>query len=471
MYIFKNSCKNLLRNKGRNIIIFLIALLTLTSVTLSASIHTLSDCSIQRYRDSFHVDATIDYDWEKLQKDFPPKVTVNEDGSIHEESSYELPEIGLEDYMRYASSEYVAKTNYSVSTQFASDRLTAVPDNLNENEELIVLDGMTLDELKKFFNVTTEAEVAENLGGPKALEQVMDMKNNCVGILQGYTELSLLDNFSNGENKLETGRFPEKDNECIVSSKYAEHNNLKIGDIIEISGSSKSDTDTIPLTISGIYSANRSEASAIEFGYEYGWVYTTFDTVINSGFHWIDVDTAVFELKDPDSAKLFETELHEKGLSEYRFLSYSDSSDEYVKNTQPLKNISRIAEIFTLCACVIGAGIILLISFIGIRERKYEIGVLRAIGMKKSHVSVGIIYETLIIMLLSFGIGITASSLLTKPIGTFLIGDLNGIGTTLSTYSVLLCAGMAFVLSIVSGLCAVLAVMRHEPMRILSERN
>lgn len=72
MYILKNAIKNLGRNKGRSFIVLLIALLTLTSVTLSFSVKTISDLAVTRYQDSFRVDATIDYDWEKAEKDFPP---------------------------------------------------------------------------------------------------------------------------------------------------------------------------------------------------------------------------------------------------------------------------------------------------------------------------------------------------------------------------------------------------------------
>lgn len=471
MYILKNALKNLWRNKGRNFIVFLIVLLTLTSVTLSSAIGALSKQSIWRYKDSFHVDAEIDFDWEKLEKDFPPKETVNEDGSITQESSFDVSAENLGDYLKYADSQYVRRTKYSVYTQFASDGLSKVPDNLNEDESFVDLNGMSIDELKKFFNVDTEAEVAEQLGGEDALWQVLDMKSNCVGTLQGYTDLSLVEEFSSGENKLKTGSFPEKMNECIVSSKYAEHNHLEIGDTIEISGASKSDTDTVSLTITGIYTASRNEASAVPLGDAYGYVYTTFDTIMNSGFHWIEVDKVVFELKDPDSARLFEEELHEKGLSRYKFLSCGDSSDEYVKNTEPLKRISHIADIFTLCAGMVGAAIILLISCISIRERKYEIGVLRAIGMKKSSVARGMLYETLMIMAVGVGISMPVCAVLTKPIALSLIGDLKGVSTALSPAAVWLNVGIAFILSVISGLCSVLAVMRHEPMKILSERN
>lgn len=473
MYIIKNALKNLGRNKGRSFIVLMIALLTLTSVTLSFSIKTISDHAIKSYQDSFCVDATLDYDWEKLEKDFPPKITKNGDGSITEESSYQLPEISLDDYLKYADSKYVKGAKYYATCNFACDTLTSVPNNTREGEEWVSLDGMTLDEIMAYFGVSSKEELFDSgaIDSEDRLQQILDSKRNLVGTLIGYTDLSIVDDFAGNANSLDSGRFPEKDNECIISSKYAEHNNLSIGDTILISGPSKSDTETMPLTITGIYTAHRAQASAETVGDFYGFVYTTFNTLKNSGFHYIWVGNAVYQLGSPEDAELFEEELHEKGLSKYYILSYSNSSDEYTKNTEPLRNICRIAEIFTLTASIIGASILLLVSFFNIRERKYEIGVLRAMGMKKTYVARGMVYETLIIMFISFVLSVLLGLVLTKPIAVALLGDLSGVNLMLSPTAILFSAIMAFLFSIISSLCSVFAVMRHEPMRILVERN
>lgn len=473
MYILKNAIKNLGRNKGRSFIVLLIALLTLTSVTLSFSVKTISDLAVTRYQDSFRVDATIDYDWEKAEKDFPPKTIENEDGSITQESTIDIPEISFEDYMKYADSQYVKGTKYYAACSFASDRLTAVLDNNREGEEWLRIDGMTLDEIMRHFKVSTKKELFDSgiIDNEDELQRILNSKRNLIGTLVGYTDLSVVDDFANNANKLKSGHFPEHDNECIVSSKYAEHNKLNIGDTFSVSGPDKSDTEDISLTITGIYDAHRLEASAVSLGDLYGYVYTTFNTLKNSGFHYIWVEKCVYQLGSLKEAGLFGKELHKKGLSKYRILSYSNSGKEYTKNTKPLKNISRIAEIFTLAASIVGAAILLLISFFNIRERKYEIGVLRAMGMKKSGVARGMVYETLIIMFIGFALSVLSGMALTKPVAAALLGDLTKINITLPPVALIFGAVMAFLFSILAGLCSVFAVMRHEPMQILTERN
>lgn len=473
MYILKNAVKNLGRNKGRNFMVLMIALLTLTSVILSFSIKTISNLAITRYQDSFHVDATFDYDWAKAEKDFPPREIQNADGSITQISIIDVPQISIEEYLKYADSQYVKGAEFYVACSFACDTLTPVPDNTFEGQEWIRMEGMTLDEILAHYNVSTKQELFDTgmIATEQELQQIMDSKRDLVGTLIGYTDLSIVDDFAGNANQLESGRFPEQDNECIVSSKYAEHNNLNIGDVIYISGPSKSDTETIPFTITGIYAAHRSQATAESLGLLYGNIYTTFNTLKNSGFHYIWVGKAVYQLGNPEEAELFEKEVYEKGLSKYYLVSYSNSSDEYRKSTEPLKNISRIAEIFTFAASIIGAAILLLISFFNIRERKYEIGVLRSMGMKKSGVARGMVYEMLIMMLISFAFSILLGLALNKPIAAALLGDLTGINTMLLPAAILFGAMMAFVFSVLAGLCSVFAVMRHEPMQILAERN
>lgn len=473
MYILKNAFKNLGRNYGRSVMVLMIAFFSLTLAILSFSMKTISDRGIRHYQDTFSVKATIDYDWEKLEKDYPPIVVENEDGSITQESSFALPQLRFDEYLDYADSDYVKRADYYAACSFASDTLTSVKDNSHKGEEYVSLEGMTLEEIMEYFHVTEKEELFKlgMIESEAEFQRLLDSKRDLVGSLIGYTDLSLVEAFANNANKLESGRFPTQDKECIVSSKYAQHNNLHIGDTISISGPSKSDTDTLSLTITGIYAAYRAEASAEAIGDVYGQVYTTFSTLKNSGFHYIWMGTVVYHLGNPKDAELFEKELYEKGLNPYYILSYSNSSDEYIKNTKPLNNISRIGGIFTKAASIMGTVILLLISVFHIRERTYEIGVLRAMGMKKKSVARGMVYETLILMSISFGFSVILGLVLTKPLAAALLKDFNGELSMLPPGAILFGAIMAFFFSVMAGLCAVFAVMLHEPMQILAERN
>lgn len=169
MYILKNAVKNFGRNKGRNFMVLMIALLTLTSVSLSFSIKTISNLAITRYQDSFHVDATFDYDWEKAEKDFPPREIQNSDGSITQISIIDVPQISIEEYLKYADSQYVKGADFYVACTFACDTLTPVPDNTYEGQEWIRMEGLSLEEILAHYNVSTKQELFDT--GMIATEQ------------------------------------------------------------------------------------------------------------------------------------------------------------------------------------------------------------------------------------------------------------------------------------------------------------
>lgn len=136
MYILKNALKNLVRNKGRNIAILMIAVITLTSVTLFFSIQMLSNLAIERYKDSFGVKAKIGFNWEKISKEHPPVQTIEEDGSISEVQNFEIPMPDAVEYERYADSQYLKQTLYHASCAVASDSLKPVKDNLRQGRRL-----------------------------------------------------------------------------------------------------------------------------------------------------------------------------------------------------------------------------------------------------------------------------------------------------------------------------------------------
>ncbi len=467
MYLLRNAWKNLARNKGRNIAILMIAALTLTAVTISFSIQTMSSLAIARYKENFGVQATLETNWEKVDKEHPPEQTVNEDGSVTMEQNFEVVMPDAEEYARYADSKYVRRTLYQASCAVYSDSLRQVDDNLQQGEEIVDLGGMDKKELMKFYGASTEAELEEMLGGKEELETVLDTKANAVGSLIGFTDLSLLDEFATQQRKLEQGAFPKNRNECIVSNVFAEKNDLGIGDVISVSGPSRSlDQEDVQLTIVGIYGDYFNEATAITFGTFYGDIFTTYDTLMNTGFHYIDLTDAVFILKDADAAEAFEREIRAKGLNEYLSLSYS--TEEYEKNTKPLENLAHIAEIFTGLASAVGAAVLLFVSFINVRERRYEIGVLRSIGMRRSDIAKGMIYELLAMMLAAFAGSVLLGSALVNPIASALLGGLAAdVPRSLPAVSVAFSAGLAFALSVAASVCASLVVMRHEPMKIL----
>ena len=77
----------------------------------------------------------------------------------------------------------------------------------------------------------------------------------------------------------------------------------------------------------------------------------------------------------------FADEVSSKGLSPY--YSVTNNLKEVESATEGVTNVGTFAFTFLIISLIIGGVVLFVINMINIRERKYEIGVLRTIGMSK----------------------------------------------------------------------------------------
>ncbi|MGL4796530.1 MAG: ABC transporter permease, partial [Paraclostridium sp.] len=204
---------------------------------------------------------------------------------------------------------------------------------------------------------------------------------------------------------------------------------------------------------------------------------------------------AKYYLKDPDLLEAFNEEAHNMGLSDLFDLSVDASS--YNNIVKPVEGLKGISKIFMTLVLVFGGSVLVLISILAIRERKYEIGVLRAMGMKKGKVALGLIFETLSMIIISLSLGLTIGSISAKPISNILLqgqieaqkqaGSMSmtiGVGgpsqtvpaleqldVFLTSESIVGITLIAVLLGVISAGIGILYINRYEPRKILTERN
>ena len=75
----------------------------------------------------------------------------------------------------------------------------------------------------------------------------------------------------------------------------------------------------------------------------------------------------------------------------------STNLDQVESATSSISNVKTFATTFLIITLSIGAVVLFVINLINVRERKYEIGVLRTIGMKKSTLTGQFLIELLIV--------------------------------------------------------------------------
>lgn len=151
---------------------------------------------------------------------------------------------------------------------------------------------------------------------------------------------------------------------------------------------------------------------------------------------------------------------------------------------------------------IVGGVILLFVTTMAIRERKYEIGVLRAMGMKKAKVAVMLVVETVMITAACLGIGLGIGNALSQPVANVLIASqseateqdsqlsvqpngsvnigmaadsdvqpLQEIDVSLTVDAATQIILIALLLALLSSVAGVVFITRYEPMKILSERN
>jgi len=474
MFIYRNALKNLLRNRGRYILVSIILLIVMTATTVALSVSAISNKMIQNYKDSFGVETSIMVDWKYAQANAKKSTTENPDGSLSGntgDANIDPQTIPLDQYVAFADSKYVKSTAFKVTANYASDQL-------KPTKPASAYFSGSLDDLLKIYKASSRDEVVKILGGGKDAENyvdsLIDAKPNSVGTVWAYTDASTITDFQQNEKQLTEGRMFENPGEVLISTKLASLNNVKLGDVIHISGNSKTqDTTTLDLTVVGIFEDLKGDVTTDPNNVSAGAddLFTSFDTLYNAHFYRTSEDKMTFFLTNPDATGPFLQELRDKGLPE-TFVPYYDLKS-YNAIVDPVKKMSGIAVTFGLVILITGAAILVFLSISNIRERKYEVGVLRSIGMKKHQLARGMVYESLTLVTIFTLVGLLIGGLLAKPITTMLLGSADGVNSapafTLGPLPLVLL--VAAVLGVLSSLVGILYVTRFEPMKILQERN
>jgi putative ABC transport system permease protein len=158
-----------------------------------------------------------------------------------------------------------------------------------------------------------------------------------------------------------------------------------------------------------------------------------------------------------------------------------------------VESLNSLALTFLIIVLALGAIIMILLSIIAVRERKYEIGVLRAMGMKKKKVASGLWTEIIVITCICFALGMCAGSALSQPMSdaimtgqahaadtgsTSLVDRLNEkdpkqteeIDISVNAITALEIFGIAILLASISGVVSASRITKSEPTKILMAR-
>lgn len=479
MYIVKNAWRNVTRNKGRNILIGIIIMVIALSSCVALAIMNTSSKLIESYQNKYDITATIGVNRSNMMKDFNSTSDTNKDDLV--EKFNNISSLTTDEIESYADSKYVSSYYYTNSIGLDGDGLdpasTQKTDSTNSDDKKQAPDGM-------------------NKGGMPGASTT-DFK------LVGYSSLEAMSDFINGTYKISDGNISEDDYTCVINSELAELNNISVGDTIKLTDD---DDNTYKLKVTGIFTETSESDQMSMFSNSVNNIITTTNTISKITTKNSDITSTLsptFVLTSKDVVSDFEAELTSKGLDEN--LKVQTNLDQIENSTSTIDNVKTFATTFLIIVLIIGCIVLLVINAINIRERKYEIGVLRTIGMKKSALAMQMMIELVMVSFFALIMGAVVGSLISVPVSNQLlsseissnneertnignnfgsqnhdfskvsgVSNLTEIKTIDAAVDIKVLAellGIGLVITIISSLTAMISIQKFSPLTILKERS
>ena len=294
MYIWNNAVKNLLRNKGRNVLIGMILVVMLTSIGISVIINTTTEHILADYKSNFGSEVYISQNLQKIQD------------ILNSGENDAVPGIDLETQLKFADSKYLKETKYKASVPVYLSGLKAVGEDQQEESG-------------------TKTEVF----GTDSQSSASDFNFNAT--LVGYSSNYDLTEFKNGTRKLMDGTMPKSETDALISENLAELNKLSVGDVITLEADFGKQATKTEMRICGIYYDGTKDADLPMMPAQLrrnNEILTSADTVLAyagqiAEENQIETDFVAFDptyiLRNPDDLSAFEKEVRAKGL----WFSYS----------------------------------------------------------------------------------------------------------------------------------------------------
>ena len=437
MYIIKNALRCISRSKGRNVLISIIALVIAVSACLGLSIRQAAESAKTSTIDQLNITATISYDRSSMMNEMMGGGKDQGGGGFDRDQFKDMmgsaSELTLEEYQTYAKAESVEDFYYTLTAAFnGNDELEPVTDETEEEES---------ESNSGFGGFGGSMGFPGGSGGGKGMFSSSDFS------VIGYSSDSAMSAFIDGTaSVLEGGAMFEEgttEKECVISEELAIFNDLSVGDTIVLTNPSV-ETETYELKVVGLYTSTsnndfsmsmfgKSQDPANQIYMSAAALQTILDasdevsTTITDENTGRESDSAVtgsisatYVFADTEKYYAFEEEVRTLGLDD----SYTVSSPDltaFENSLTPLNTLSTMAGWFLVVILIIGAIILIVLNIFNVRERKYEVGVLTAMGMKKWKVAAQFMCEILVVTMIAVIIGADIGAVSSVPVTNALL--------------------------------------------------
>ncbi len=452
MFYLKNSIKNIKRNKSKylivGILITLISFVSVISIVINSSANQKIDEQAQIYGSEIKIAQDPEYFREQMKSG---------------NTETDMQGLTYAEYQEIAKSDYVDYTEYLQVSQIYSEAITQV-----ESEQP-----------QGFKNG------GNKMGQPETNEAVSDMASFNI---TGTDDVENSSEFTDGNNILIEGTYPQSDNEILISQSLLDENNLKIGDTTEFFAS---DGETkVEMKIVGTFE-NMNETENM-MANSSNSIYTTFSTMSQIDDEKTRLEVT-YHLNNYQDADAFEAEINKMGIPESMYVDKNETALNQVVG--PLKNMKTLLTSFMFIVIILGGATLVFVNLLILKERKYEIGVLRALGQSKAQVISSIITEIAIVAAIAMIIGTVIGLLSSQVVADVLLNSISSAATSttaqpgpemgrkmmetlptisdLSTYvdftALIKVIVINIILILVSAFTAISFIVKYQPSQILRE--
>lgn len=385
------------------ILIFILAGLTIKSAALQAS---------ENAKENIGATATLSINRENMREQ-----RGNQDKSTTEKNESATERVvKLTDVEKIAQLDNVSSYNILSSTSAgATSKFTAVESSSDSSS--------TTD--------TKEADGPGDGGGPQQAQGDF--------AISGVLSTAALEAFSDDGNTIISGKaITEADkntNNVMIESTLAEQNDLKVGDTFKITNATDTSV-TYKMIVKGIYETSEvADGMCMNFAFmdPVNTIYTsyTFANTMKGSTYKNTADSATYTLAQPKQLTAFVKQANKLIDTDTFELQTNDSL--YQQMLKPISNITSFSENIVLLVSVAGTIILALIVMLTIRERKYEIGVLLALGENRFKVIAQFFTELILVLSLSLVIAGFSGSYVGNIVGEQLLAQETESTTTSNT--------------------------------------
>lgn len=495
-YIFR-AVKSLKERVGRTIIVLAVMLTVCIVVLAGFSIKSATEQAAILARQELGATVTLSVDQEKMMEAQRKQMQSQEGGQGGQRMKFTQTPVPLSYLDELVTSEYIE--SYSATTSGSTNIENMIAVGSEETEE------------------TTEESINSN----KPSMGNMGDKMVGMGMASGDFTLIGTNNFNSvssvlsGENTLVNGReITDEDlntNVVMIEETFAQENSLEVGDTVVLVNP-QDETKTLEVEIVGIY---KSTAEIDEMAYRmssmlpYNQVYAPYTLVnIFKGENYEEaVDSIVFHLNDPANVDAFIEAANNTGI-DFDTYKLDANNKAYETMMGPIENVASFSNTTLILVTAFGAIILALIIMLSIKDRTHEIGILMALGEKRSKIIYQLLAEMVIVLVIAIGVSGICGNTISDLVGSKLIqneitsaeentksqgmdgmirpnkGSMNialGVGVNVEPIDTLdinmnvsdfsKMAGLSLLLAIVATLIPSISIMRLNPKTILSKHS